>query len=175
LAAGTAVGSVSMTTSSIAAATALAATGSISGNVLTLTAVSAGVATPGMIITGTNVATGSQIVAQLSGTAGGVGTYALNIGEQTIASEAIAGTNGVLTIGGGGPPTIGSVITGGTASTSPPTIVWSQLTATTWVVSPSQTVASATLAASTNIESKWIAESAGAAGELIKITSQARG
>lgn len=166
-----------LTTSSIAAATALAATGSISGNVLTLTAVSAGLALPGSIITGTNVATGTQIVAQLTSTAslgalGTTGTYALSIGEQTIASEAIAGTYGVLTVGAG-TPISGGVLSGGTAAAG--TTVWGQLTATTWVVSPSQTVASATLTEATGVETKWIAMSGGAAGEIIKCSSWALG
>jgi hypothetical protein len=166
-------GSLSLTTSTIAAATAFAGTGSISGNVLTITAQSAGALVPGSIITGTGVATGSQVVAQLTSTAaagalGTTGTYALSIGEQTVASEAIAGTYGVLTVGGGGPAVPGGVLSGTGVTTG--TVVWGQLSATTWVVSPSQTTASTTIAETTTVETKWFARSSGAAGELVKIS-----
>jgi hypothetical protein len=161
--------SVAMT-GSIAAGTAFAGTGSISGNILTITAQSAGALAPGSIITGTGIVTGSQVVAQLTSTAslgalGTTGTYALNIGEQTVASEAIAGTYGVLTVATGGPPVSGATLTG----SSPTATVWGQLSATTWVVSPSQTAASIT-AAVVNVETKWIARSSGLAGELVKMS-----
>lgn len=160
----------SLTTSSIAAGTAIAGTASISGNVLTVTAVSAGTIYPGAILTGpSGVASGTQVVAQLSGTSGGVGTYALSIPEQTVASGALAGTYGILTVGGGGPPSLGSVLSGSGVTVG--TAVWQQLTNTTWVVSPSQTVTSTTITATTNVETKFIAMSSGLAGELVKISS----
>jgi len=174
-AAGTAPpGSLSLTTSTIAAATAFAGTGSISGNVLTITNSTAGQLVPGSIITGTGVATGSQVVAQLTSTAaagalGTTGTYALSIGEQSVSSTAIAGTYGILTVGGGGSPAFGSILSGGTAAAG--TQVWGQLTATTFVVSPSQAVASATLTATVGIETKWITMSGGAATEVLKMSS----
>lgn len=169
-----AAASGNLTTSSIAAGTAITGTASIAGNVLTVTAVTAGTIQPGTILTGPpGVATGTQIVSQLSGTPGGAGTYAVNIGEQTVPSGALAGTYGVLTVGGGGPPVQGAVLsgTGVTAGTT----VWGQLTPTTWVVSPSQTAASTTIAATSNVETKWFAMSGGGANELIKISSNPLG
>lgn len=169
-------GSLSLTTSSIAPATAVAGTASILGNVLTVTAVTAGTIQPGTILTGpTGVAAGTQVVAQLTSTATGgalgtTGTYALSIGEQTVASSAtLAGTYGILTVGGGGPAVPGGVLSGGTVSAG--TVVWGQLSATTWVVSPSQTVASATLAETVTVETPWYAASGGLVGELVKITT----
>jgi len=174
-----AASSVALASASIAPATALSATGSISGNTLTLTAVAAGTAVNGTIITGAGVATGSQIVSQLiplaSGEAlGGVGRYSLNIGGQSVASEAIAGTSGILTLNTATPqPVSGSLIsgTGVTAGTT----VWGQIDALDWVVSPSQTAGATTITSTTNIETKWIAESGAAPGELFKMTSQAPG
>jgi hypothetical protein len=89
-----------------------AATGTISGNVLTVTAVSSGTIYNGATITGTGptagIATGTKIVNQLSGTDGGIGTYALNGGDQTIPSGTINGTFGLLTTSAGGPLSVGS-------------------------------------------------------------------
>jgi len=157
----------SLTTSSIAAATTIACTGSISGNVLTVTAISAGTIYPGAILTGTGVATGTQVVAQLSGTAGGIGTYALSIAEQSVVSEAIAGTYGVLTVGAG-TPIIGGVLSGSGVTTG--TVVFQQLTASTWVVSPSQTASSTTITETLNVETKWLAVSSGGVGEIVKVS-----
>jgi len=162
----------SLTTSSIAANTTVAAismTGSISGNVLTVTAVSTGTLYAGTILTGpAGVATGTQVTQQLSGTAGGIGTYALSIGEQTVASGTVVGTYGILTVGGGGPPIPGSVLSGAGVTTG--TTVWQQLTSSTWVVSPTQTATSTTITATTNVETKWVARSSGAAGEIVKMS-----
>jgi hypothetical protein len=160
---------VSLTTSSIAAATAISVTGSISGNVLTVTAVSTGTIYPGAILTGTNVASGTQVVAQLTnnGTIGGIGTYALNIAEQSVASETIGGTYGVLTVGAGA-PIQGGILSGSGVTTG--TVVWGQLTASTWVVSPSQTASSTTITETTNVETKWYARSSGGVGEIVKIS-----
>jgi len=158
----------SLTNCTIAPATTVSFTGSITGNVLTVTQVSAGTLVPGTVISGTGVVVGSQIVAQLSGTTGGVGTYALNYGEQSTASETMTGTYGVLTVGGG------SAISGGVLSGSgvtSGTVVWGQLTNTTWVVSPSQTVSTATNMTETmNIETKFYALTGGAVGEIVKIS-----
>jgi hypothetical protein len=156
-------------TGAVATNTTPAFTGSISGNVLTVSAVSAGNIYPGEIIAGAGVATGTQVLAQLTSTAGGgalgtTGTYALSIGEQTVASESMTGSYGVFTVSGG-TPVSGGTLTGASAGTT----VWGQLTPTTWVVSPSQTAASVTQEIST-VETKWFAASGGLPGELVKIT-----
>lgn len=66
-------------------------TGSISGTTLTVTA-TGGVTQPispdGEFITGTGITAGTNIVAQLSGTNGGIGTYRINQ-SMTVGSEAI--------------------------------------------------------------------------------------
>jgi hypothetical protein len=69
----------------------VALTGSISGTTLTVTA-TGGVTNPispdGEFITGTGITAGTQIVSQLTGTSGGIGTYQLN-NSMTVGSETI--------------------------------------------------------------------------------------
>jgi hypothetical protein len=74
-------------------------TGSIAAGapaVLTVSAVSFGSITPGMPVLGPGVAPLTLVVAQLSGTPGGVGTYSVNI-SQTIASEVMSGGTTIVT------------------------------------------------------------------------------
>lgn len=65
-------------------------TGSIATTTLTVSAVSAGTIYPSMQITGTGVTAGTRIVAQLTGTAGGAGTYTVSV-SHTVASTAMTG------------------------------------------------------------------------------------
>lgn len=65
-------------------------TGSIATTTLTVSAVSAGSIFPSMQITGTGVTAGTRIVAQLTGTTGGAGTYTVSI-SQTVTSTAMTG------------------------------------------------------------------------------------
>jgi hypothetical protein len=53
------------------------------------------------------VASGTQIVSQLTGTAGGVGTYSVSIGEQSVASTTVSETYGTLTVTAVGSGTLG--------------------------------------------------------------------
>jgi hypothetical protein len=65
-------------------------TGSIATTTLTVSAVSAGAIFPSMQITGTGVTAGTRIVAQLTGTTGGTGTYTVSV-SQTVSSTSITG------------------------------------------------------------------------------------
>ncbi len=65
-------------------------TASISSTTMTVTAVSSGSLKPSMIISGTGVTAGTYIVAQLTGTAGGTGTYTVS-SSQTVSSTTITG------------------------------------------------------------------------------------
>lgn len=167
------------TASSIAAATAISVTGQITDNVLTVTAVSTGTVVPGAILTGTGVATGTQVVQQLTGTAGGIGTYLVNIPDQATASVTIGGTYGTLTVGGTvtGSFGVGNTLSGSGVTAG--TTIWGLGTgsggAGTYIVSPSQTAASTTITAATNVETKFVAMSAGPAGGLVKISSHLLG
>lgn len=171
----------SSATSTIAAGAA-SVTGAISGNVLTVTVVGSGTLYPGAPLSGTNVATGTVIVGQTSGTPGGVGVYTVSPGEQTVTSTTISETYGLFTSVGavtGGSFGIGDVITGG--GTTAGTFIVALGTGTgsntggTYIVNNTQTVGSATLTASTNVETKWVAMSSGLAGELVKISDHVLG
>lgn len=176
-AAGTVFGGASATSSSIAAST-FSVTGSIAGDVMTVTAVGSGTVYPGATISGTNVVSGSQVVSQISGTTGGVGTYYVSIPEQTVASTTISGTYGTLTIGTAtGTFAIGDVLTGtnvvaGTAITANITGGGS---GGTMVVNNNTVVSSTTITASHAVETKWYARSTGLAGELVKISDHPTG
>lgn len=69
--------------------------GSISGSTLTVASVDTGTIQIGAPIFGTGVSSGTQIVQQLSGTPGGIGTYQI-APSQTVAEETLSGQN-VLT------------------------------------------------------------------------------
>lgn len=67
-------------------------TGSISGGTLTVTGVTSGTLAANQLIQGTGVSDSTFIVAQLTGTTGGVGTYSLTL-NQTVSSETISAIN----------------------------------------------------------------------------------
>jgi hypothetical protein len=66
-------------------------TGSIATTTLTVTAAPV-VLAPGQVLSGVGVTAGTYIVAQLTGTTGGIGTYQVSA-SQTVASESITATN----------------------------------------------------------------------------------
>ncbi len=65
-------------------------TGSIAGDVLNVTAISSGVLLPRQTLAGTGILTDTQIVEQLTGTEGGIGTYRLDrVYESPVGSGAL--------------------------------------------------------------------------------------
>ena len=170
---GTATGSIGPQTVSF--------TGSISGNILTVSAVSAGTLVAGAVLTGgTGLQTGTTIQSQISGTpVGGVGTYSLNIPEQTVASAALTGTYGLLNVTGitSGTLAVGDTLSGSgvTSGTYISALGTGAGGTGTYYVSPSQTVGSITITFNLNVETKWIAASGGQPGELVKITTHLNG
>ena len=66
-------------------------TGSISGTTMTVTAITSGSIIVGQVITGTDVTASTVVSSQISGTAGGIGTYTVSI-SQTRTSRALTGT-----------------------------------------------------------------------------------
>ncbi len=167
----------SATSSTVAAATA-SVTGSIADNVLTVTAVGSGTLYNGSTMTGgSGLVAGTKIVSQLSGTAGGVGTYALSIGGQTVAAGTTLGaTYGLLTLGTltGAAFAVNDVISGsgvtsGTVITA--SITGSGGTGATMAVDHNTVVSSTTITvAAINVETSWYATSSGVAGEIVKIS-----
>lgn len=174
----------SATSSTVAAGTAATFTGSIAGNVLTAASVTNTIY-PGAVVTGGTVASGTVITAQLTGTAGGAGTYSVNIPEQTVASASLTATPYVLDTTGGtvtGTIVVGSVITsaGGTATG---TVVGEFVTvanapaAGQYIVAPAPTtttagtVTSGTIVLASNVETSWYARSSGLQNEIVKISN----
>jgi hypothetical protein len=149
-------------------------TGSIAGTTLTVTAVTTGQLNVGEVISGTNVVTGTQILSQLTGTPGGVGTYEVDT-PQTVASTTITGSYSLMTVTavasgalGVGDALSGAGVTAGTAIVALGTGTGA---AGTYVVSNSQTVASGTITVSAGTQTNFNAASAGAPGELVKMTT----
>jgi hypothetical protein len=172
---GTPTGGASGSASSIAATT-FSVTGSISGDILTVTNVASGTVVPGAAVSGTNVTSGSQIVSQISGTAGGVGTYYVSIPEQTVASTTISGTYGTLTVGGTVVAgfAVNQVISGTNvvAGTTITALGTGTGGAGTYIVNNNTVVTSTAISVpAVNVETKWVAVSNALPGELVKISS----
>ena len=162
--------------------TTLTLVGGIAGNILTVASVSVGTIYPGAVLNSNAV---GKVVAQLTGTAGGAGTYSLDTGEQTVAAgTTIGGNYGVYTVGTAtGTFAVGMVLSGGT--TLPTGASAPVLTALisgagsngSTFATNSGTAAQTThaLVGSTVIETKWYAMSSGLTGEIVKISSQPTG
>jgi hypothetical protein len=161
----------SATGSDIAAGT-FSVTGSIAGDVLTVTAVGSGTVVAGGTLSGTGVASGTKVLSQLTGTAGGAGTYRVSIANQTVASTTVSGTYGILTVGTVtvGNFAVGQQITGGT-KTLTQALTGTGGSGSTFVVDDNAVVSSTTIATTSNVETKFYCRSAGLAGEVVKISS----
>lgn len=161
------------------AAGSITFSGYISGNILTVTGSTTGTIVVGGTLTGgTGTAAGTQIISQLTGTPGGVGTYALNIPEQTVNngsnSVIFTETYGVLNVTGiTGVLGVGDVLSGtGIAVGTTVTALGTGSGGTgTYILNITQTVSTSTWNAQINVQTKWIAMSSGLAGELVKISN----
>lgn len=171
------------TTGSIAAST-FSVTATIANDVMTVSAVGSGTVVPGAAISGTGVVSGSKVIGQitplLAGEAlGGIGRYFVTIGDQTVTSTTVSGTYGTMTITavGSGSLVIGDVLAGANVTAGSRITAFGTGTGGigTYIVDPTQTAASATITASSNVETKWIARSEGLPGEIVKISSWAEG
>ena len=175
----------SATSSTIAAGTAATFTGTISGNVMTAASVSNAIY-PGAVMTGGTVATGTVVISQLTGvSAGGAGTYAVSIGEQTVASATLTATPNVLDTTGGsvtGTIVLGSTVVSAAGSVTGTVVgmgvtVLNTPTTGKHIVAPAfglttaGAATSGTIVMASNVETSWIARSAGLAGEMVKIAN----
>jgi hypothetical protein len=160
-------------------------TGSITGNVLTTSGTASGwIAVGSFLSGGTGITSGTQIVAQLSGVSGSAGgaTYALSIPQQSIGAALFTLSYGVFTVATvvSGTVGVGDIISssGGTSLTAG-TMVTQLGTGAggvgTYYVQFSQTAGTETITVQTNVMTKFVAASSGKPGELIKITSAAKG
>lgn len=169
-------------TASVAAST-FSVTGSIggtNGNVMTVSAVGSGTVVNGATISGTNVATGTMVVSQITPllageSLGGVGRYVVNIPEQNVASTTISGTYGTLTATAvvSGAFVLNGLLSG--TGVAAGTVLTQFLTGAggngTYVVNNNTVVTSTNITETLTVETKWIAMSAGAPGELVKIST----
>lgn len=137
---------------SIAAGSTVSVTGSITDNVLNVTNVGSGTLVTGAVLAGTGVAAGTEIITQLTGTAGGIGTYQVSGSQNVAAGTTITSAYGVLTTITPSPGTlaVGQRLVG--ANVVADTKILQQLTgsagvAGTYLVSVSQTVASTNMTA----------------------------
>jgi hypothetical protein len=147
--------------------------GSIAGNVLTVEEIGTGKLQPGATVNGTGLPGDIiKITAQLSGTPGGTGTYALNLAELAIPEgAAMEATYGVLSVTNiaSGSMSVGSELSGGTE----PAFITAFDTGTgqlgNYIVDNPN--AGAVTTASDAVETKWFATSAANPGELMKMSS----
>ena len=177
---------VTCATSSVAAASVIAGTASFSGNTMTVSASTGSYIANGATITGTSVPSACKVLSQLSpllaGEAlGGVGRYLLDHTELSIASETIAGTYGILTLGAtpSGAFVIGGVLTSSTITgTMHATMLLTGslgVSGATIATDVSESASSATVTCAANIATKWFALNSAAAGELVIISNHALG
>lgn len=139
-----------------------------------------GTIAPGTIFTGVSVPSGEQIEAQitplLSGeSAGGVGRYETSIADNvSIGSEAFTGSYGLMTVGGTivGTFEVGAVLSGGGGAVGSVTGLGTGTGgAGASYVTPTQTVGSGAINASTNVETNWYVDSFAASGEVAMIST----
>jgi hypothetical protein len=153
--------------------------GQITGNILTAGGtVNGTIAIGGVLTGGTGLTAGTTIVAQLTGTIGGAGTYAVSSPQQQTTFAQFTETYGILNVTAvaSGTLSVGDILSsaGGTALT-----VGTTITALgtgvggvgTYIVNYTQTAGSETIAFQQNIQTKWVATSSGLPGELVKITN----
>jgi hypothetical protein len=152
-------------------------TGSIEGDTLTVTDVTSGVLAVGQTISGAGVTAGTTISALGTGT-GGDGTYMVSI-PQTVASTTITASGGVLTVTavasgalGLGDALTGSGVMAGTAITA---LLSGNGGMGTYAVNIGQTVVSEAITVAAGTQTKWVASSIGAPGELVKMTTWLNG
>lgn len=153
--------------------------GAIPYGVLTVTVVGSGTVVPGVAVTGTGVQANTIVTAQLTGAAGGVGTYQVSI-PQTVTSTTISQAYGILTVSavGSGTLAIGDVLSGtnvvaGTSLVSLGTGVGGT---GTYNVSNNTVVSSTTITATGYVETKWVAMDAGRQpNELVRISDHPLG
>gem|GEM_PF-564805 len=177
----------SATLSTIANGTAASTTGSITGNIMTVSAVASGTIFPGAVVSGTGVVSGTSVLAQISGTTGGVGTYYVDVPEQTVASTTLTITPLVLDASGGsitGTIALGDVVvssSGTVTGTIAGALLASVYATNKYVLQRPNafttigTATSGTVVVATNVETPWYALNSATAGEHVKISAPVTG
>lgn len=161
-------------TGSIAAGTS-SFTGAIAGDVMTVTGAVTGTIYPGTVLSGSGVATGTSVLSQIGGTAGGAGIYYVSIGNQTVAATTISGTYGTFTAASAltGTFGLGNVLSGSgvTAGTTITAFGTGTGGLGTYIVNLTQTAGSTTISAASNVETSWYVRSGALVGEIFKASN----
>jgi hypothetical protein len=173
-------GTYEVSVSQTVASTAMTCT----GGGMTVGGMTTGTLLVGQTLTGVGVTPGTKISGYGTG-AGGAGTYVLDTVPTTEAASTVTGSGGTLTIGGTvtGSYKVGDVIhsantTAGStilADASSDSILTGAGGAGTYLVSVSQNVNSEEIDVYAGTETKWYAASAGAVGELVKMSATPNG
>ena len=148
-----------------------------SGGTFTAASVLVGTFAAGQTLTGSGISATTTILSPISGT-GGLGTYAVDVAT-TVSSTTITASGGTLTVTvpGSGAIALNDVISGSGVTAG--TYVTKFLTGTggigTYLVSASQTATSTTITVAAGTETKWVAMSVGAPGELVKMSTHLLG
>lgn len=180
------IGTYQVSISQTVASTAM----TLSGGGLTLTgANTSGVFAPGMTISGTNIPTGTTILAYGTGTAGGPGTYLVsNAAASAATASTVTAANAMFftaDASSSGTWGLDDLLEGSGVGSN-------QYIAATGVQNPNLTglggagtyltstfqnsaLTAQTISVYAGVETKWVAYSAGAPGELVAISSTAQG
>jgi hypothetical protein len=157
--------------SSVTASAGSAFTGVINSNVLTISALT-GYVSPGDVLAGAGITLGTVIGAQLTGPAGGAGTYTVT--HANVASEAMTATSSVLNVTAvaSGALGVGSKLSGSGVSAG--TVITGVLSGTggvgQYTISPVQHFAPTTVSENA-IATPYKVHSLAANGEVAKISS----
>lgn len=170
--AGTAGGTVAGAT--VTAVGGAVVTGSIATTVLTVTAVTSGTLGVGSVLAGSGVTANTTITALGTGT-GGVGTYTVDT-SQTASSTTITATNNIMTVTAvsSGALAVGDPISGSGVTASSYITAFGTGTGGvgTYLITPAQQFASATVTALGAVETPWYVESACLSGEVAQISTR---
>lgn len=156
------------------------------GGGMTVSAVTTGALAIGQTISGSGVVSGTKITGYGTGT-GGTGTYTVDnatvVSSTTVTASGgtlnvTAVSTGALAVGdvlAGTGITTGNAITKAAADLPGNTIITGAGGTGKYLVSVGDTASSTAVTVTTGVETKWIAQSVGAPGELVKMSSHTLG
>lgn len=154
--------------------------GGSAGTVLTVSAVASGVLGQGNVIAGSGVAAGTTIAGQLTGTTGGVGTYAVNNSQLVTSPETLTASMGAL---GTYPPiacrTVFKAVDWNSGAVTPPSTAGGGIfkrSASCPGYSYGQNLTTTTLGATTNaVVTGTISNGSGGSGNILNVTAVTSG
>jgi hypothetical protein len=171
--AGTTGAAGTYTTSAVTTASGASCT--TTSKVLQITAVSTGTLRTTDVISGGTIVPNTTITGQTLGTVGGIGLYSLSGASQASASGTVTSLSTVLTVSAltSGTLYVGDPISG--ASVTSGSVITGLLTGAgglgTYTLNNVSTVAAESMTTTGGVLTKWKIMSAGAVGELVKISS----